>query len=61
MLARSTELKKVPGGYEAMVQLHFDPGEIDRGMSEGRLPEIAILHALDLDIANGFAKGEKPT
>lgn len=55
------KLREVPGGYEAMVELHFNPGEIDRGVGEGRLLEIAILHALDLAIISGFAKGEKST
>ena len=55
------KLKEVRGGYEAMVLLNFDPGVTDYGMGEGRLPEIAILRGLDLAIANGFAKGERPT
>lgn len=54
------KLKEVPGGYEAMVELHFNPGVIDRGMGDGRLPEIAILRALGLALANGFTEGEKP-
>lgn len=53
------DLKETDDGYQAMVQLHFDPGVIDRGMGEGRLPEIAILRGLDLAISNGFVKGEK--
>ncbi|MGI8404740.1 MAG: hypothetical protein ACR2OE_08255 [Thermomicrobiales bacterium] len=51
-------LKEVPSGYGAMVTLHLNPGELDCGMGEGRLPEIAILKGLVLAIENGFAKGE---
>lgn len=55
----SYRLESFPWGYRALVELRFHADVVDRGMDDGRRPEIAILKAPDQTITNGFTKGDR--